>query len=171
MLVFILVLAVAALAVWVRVLADHDKREQAASRPECSGHATRLTTHLIVLRVYNSTDRSGLAAGATRVLRDRGFDVVTTANDPVTTRKVKGVGEIRYGRLGTAQARIAAAAVPKATLVRDARTTATVDIALGPTFHTVAPAKTISLAIARAPVAVDPSANPACASTSASNSQ
>ncbi len=156
MLVFLLVLAVAAGAVWARVFSDHDRREAAAAAsaasPSCSAPARRITTHLVALRVYNSTDRQSLAANTAKMLRTRGFNVIGAANDPITTRKVTGVGEVRYGTGGTVQAGLVAAAVPGARLLKDDRTSSTVDLALGPNFRSVAPTSTIAAAERALPV-------------------
>jgi hypothetical protein len=144
MVVFILVFAIAATVVWWRVISSDS---QQGKHPSCAASSnSALSTHDVQVRVYNSTSRSGLAAGASKDLRSRGLDVIATANDP-TTRKVTGVAEIRYGATGSAQAKVLLAALPGATLVRDRRTDATVDVALGPHFHAVAPAAAINGAV------------------------
>lgn len=147
MAVFVLVLAIAAAAVWIRIFSDDNRTATLTGPASCRAATPALSAHLVVVRVYNSTERAGLAARTTKALRDRGFDVVTTANDPVTTRRVSGVGEVRFGPAGAARARIIAAAVPGARLVTDGRATTTVDVALGPSFRAVAPAGVVSAVV------------------------
>jgi hypothetical protein len=154
MVVFILVFAIAATVVWWRVInTDNGK----AKHPACTASsASTLTAHDVQVRVYNATSRSGLAAGVSKDLRSRGLDVIATANDP-TTRKVTGVAEIRYGSSGAQQAKLLKAAVPGATLVRDRRTDATVDVALGPHFHQIATAPVIAGAVKQLAASASPS--------------
>lgn len=144
MVIFILVFVIAAIAVWWRVITNDDhKPKQSAS---CSSSQSALTAHDVQVRVYNATSREGLAATVSKELRGRGLDVIATANDP-TSRKVAGIAEIRYGSTGSAQAKLLEAALPGATMVRDRRTDATVDVALGPHFHALAAATVIDHAI------------------------
>jgi LytR cell envelope-related transcriptional attenuator len=145
MVIFIVVFAIAAIAVWWRVITNDDKPKHSAS---CSSSqsASALTAHDVQVRVYNATTREGLAASVSKQLSGRGLDVITTANDP-TSRKVTGVAEIRYGSAGSAQAKLLLSALPGATMVKDRRTDATVDVALGPHFHALASATAIDHAI------------------------
>ena len=105
-----------------------------------------LTPPAVTVNVYNSTDRSGLAASVAKTLRTQGFKVVEVANDPFG-RSISGVGEVRHGRSGTTAATLAATRLAGARIVLDTRTDATVDIVLGNKFTTlsappkVAPAK------------------------------
>jgi hypothetical protein len=146
MVIFILVFAIAATVVWWRVISSDS---QQGKHPSCAASSSSaLSTHDVQVRVYNATSRSGLAAGVSKDLRSRGLDVIATANDP-TNRKVTGVAEIRYGTAGSAEAKVVLAAIPGGTLVRDRRTDATVDIALGPRFQAVAPAAAINAAVKR----------------------
>lgn len=144
MVVFIVVFAIAAIVVWWRVITrDDHKPSHSAS---CSASQSAITAHDVQVRVYNATTREGLAAAVSKQLRGRGLDVIATANDP-TSRKVTGVAEIRYGSTGSLEAKLLQAAVPGATMVKDRRTDATVDVALGPHFHALAAAATIDHAI------------------------
>lgn len=92
-----------------------------------------LLPRAVTVNVYNSTDRTGLAASVAKSLRTQGFKVGEVANDPLG-RAISGVGEIRHGRLGAAAATLAATRLSGARLVVDARTDATVDLVLGNKF-------------------------------------
>jgi hypothetical protein len=64
------------------------------------------------------------------------------ANDP-SSRKAPKVAEIRYGARGEAQAKLLRSTLPKGTtLVKDKRKVATVDLALGAKYTTLAPVPT-----------------------------
>jgi hypothetical protein len=85
------------------------------------------------VNVYNATDRQGLAATLAAALRAQGFTVLKVGNDP-RHRKVKGRGEIRYGRLGALAARTAGTRMAGAKLVKDHRRDATIDLVAGKRF-------------------------------------
>ncbi len=108
--------------------------------------AKPLAPRAVMLNVYNSTDRSGLAASVAKSLRTQGFRVIDVANDPLG-RELSGVGEVRHGRAGTAAAALAVTRLKGAKLVLDKRKDSTVDLVLGTTFTAlskppkVAPAK------------------------------
>jgi len=133
----LLVVLLAAATVWWRVLRADDREQLHAA---ClTAHPTQpvLTLRNVEIRVYNATDRQGLATQTAATLRSDGFTVITIANDP-TNRKVTGVGEVRYGTAGARKASLVEAAFPDATPVTDKRTDDTIDIALGPKFTGVA---------------------------------
>lgn len=138
MLTFLLVATVAAVVVWTHVLDQHSLRAKpTATCPSVPAISS------IGIRVYNSTQRTGIAGDASALLRARGFDVLATGNDP-TSRRVRGTAQIRYGAAGKDAASIVAAAVPGATLVADGRAGQTVDVALGPAYRSVASAAAIT---------------------------
>ena len=93
----------------------------------------------VKMRVYNATDRDGLAIGVRKDLVGRGFTVVTTGNAS-QGETVTGVAEVRYGAKGVGAARLLHAYVPAAELVPDDRADATVDLVLGATFKDLTPA-------------------------------
>lgn len=162
---FILVFAVAAGAVWWRIF-EQDANSAAKAAACASARPTapvNLDPHTIEVRVYNATSRSGIAGVASVGLRQRGFDVVATANDP-THRTVTGIAEVRYGSAGAAGAQLVAAAVPGATLVSDRRSDAAVDVALGPKYHSLATPAAIREALRRLRTPSSPS--PGCSSRS-----
>jgi len=71
-------------------------------------------------------------------LKRRGYAVKAIANDPGKAR-IPGTGVIRYGRSGTAAARLLATQVPKVKLARDKRRAGSVDLVLGESFSALAP--------------------------------
>jgi hypothetical protein len=96
----------------------------------------------VKVRVYNATDRDGLANTARRLLTQRGFTVIRVGNDP--QREVLTVGaQIRYGASGIGAAQLLHAHVPYAELMSDDRDNNTVDLVLGPTFGVLAPANAV----------------------------
>jgi hypothetical protein len=105
-----------------------------------------LTPRAVTINVYNSTDRSGLAASVAKSLRTQGFTIADIANDPLG-RPVAGVGEIRHGSTGAAAAAMASKRLSGAKLVLDGRPDASVDLVIGTNFRAlsvppkVAPAK------------------------------
>jgi len=152
-LTFIVVFAIVAVVVWWRVL---NSPQNAADSVSCAPTAQALAPHAVSVRVYNATDRNKLAAHVSSTLRTLGFSVIATANDPVQ-RKVTGIGEIRYGSVGGSQAKLVAAALPGAKLVRDTRTDASIDVALGPAFKLVAKSPAVKAASRHLRVTVIPS--------------
>ena len=98
-LIFLLVLAVAAVAVWWYVIRQDEpagrrtgRRLRHAPRPL----RRRSTPPRSRVRVFNATDIAGLATTVADALKARGFTVGEIANDP-SGRKVTGVGEVRHG--------------------------------------------------------------------------
>ncbi|MGN6612096.1 MAG: LytR C-terminal domain-containing protein [Angustibacter sp.] len=97
-----------------------------------------LTPDKVKVNVYNGTTRNGLAAKVATALDLRTFQVGTVANDPKHA-KVPGVAEIRYGAKGTAAAKLVAAQLSSAKLVKDARRTPVVDLVLGAKYQGLKP--------------------------------
>ncbi len=134
-LVFLLVLALVALGVWWKVLADAGAREDAA-QAACATAAEAppsLDPTTLSVRVYNATDTAGLAQTVASELQARGFVVDEVANDP-TDREVTGPGEIRHGPRGDDAAGYLALFLPGAGDHLDTRATAQVDLVIGPEF-------------------------------------
>ncbi|MFC6239750.1 LytR C-terminal domain-containing protein [Longivirga aurantiaca] len=111
----------------------------------------------VTVNVYNATDRSGLARATADELKAREFGIGAVANDPLG-KTVAGVAEIRYGESGLDNAKLLRFYAPKAKLVKDKRTDATVDLVLGEKWKAVAPQKAVDAALAK-PVA---SPGPGC---------
>lgn len=153
-LIFLLVLALAAAAVWWNVLRQH--QEQSADAAEACATAQTAPPSLdpttLSIRVLNATDRGGLAQQVADDLTGRGFTVAEVGNDD-TEREVTGPGEVRHGPRGTDAARFLSVFVPGATLYPDTRATAQVDLVLGPTFEfpaSLATAEQVAAAVATA---------------------
>jgi hypothetical protein len=134
--IFLLVLAIAALGVWWNVFRA-DSQHQADQKAACStasAAAPSLDPTTVHLRVRNGTDEQGLATKAAQALQAVGFVVDQVDNDD-SGRTVKGVGEVRFGPRGADTARFVGLYVPKATQYQDTRATAVVDVVLGPDFE------------------------------------
>lgn len=87
----------------------------------------------VTVNVYNATARPGLAANTASALRDRGFTIGETANDPVD-RAIPGIAEIRASSATTPGVLLLIQYVPGATIVPDGRTGDSVDLVTGETF-------------------------------------
>jgi hypothetical protein len=81
------------------------------------------------VKVFNSTQRAGLAGSVATQLRARKFTVLETGND--TNKVVTSSAEIRYGAAGAGGAQLLRSYVDGATLVLDTRTDKSVDLVLG----------------------------------------
>ncbi len=90
----------------------------------------------VVVNVYNSTNRGGLAGSVAQELSLRGFGINKVENDPLGV-SLRGVGEIRYGANGEDNARLLQFFFPDAVLVEDDRGGPRVDIALGRGFEAI----------------------------------
>jgi len=149
--IFLLVLALAALAVWWNVLGDEREREQseaaACSSAESAPAVIDPTT--VVLRVYNASDIPGAANDVRAELQARGLTVEEFANDP-TENEVAGVGELRFGNRGEDIADYVRLYLPGATDREDDRADARVDLVIGPAFAGLASAEDIAAALAPA---------------------
>lgn len=132
-LAMMLVLAGIAATGWWKVV---DRRQAAAAAGACTT-AALVDPHTVKVRVYNNGDAQGLARTVAGQLTRRGFVVLATANDPLKDRRPISTGwaEVRYGSAGARQARLVAAHVPFARLVRDGRKDTAVDLALGSRFQ------------------------------------
>jgi hypothetical protein len=150
-LIFLLVLALAALGVWWKVLDQHEA-ETAAQARACATAAAAppsLDPATLSVRVYNATDKAGEAQKVTTALKQLGFTVAETANDP-TDREVTGVGEIRYGARGREAASFLSVYLPGAGDYQDVRSTSVVDLVIGPDFAGLATAEQVAAALAPA---------------------
>lgn len=134
-LIFLLVLALAALAVWWNVF-DTQGEQDAAQAQACASASAAppsLDPATVTLRVFNATDQGGLAQEVAAGLQQRGFVVAEIANDP-TERDVTGVGELRHGPRGSEAAAYVGLVVPGMGDFLDTRATAQVDVVIGPEF-------------------------------------
>ena len=150
-LIFLLVLAVAAGAVWWMVVRQ-DRAQEAAQARACADAEEappQLEPGSVEVRVYNATDAAGLAQQVAEQLQARGLTVSEIANDR-SERVVEGVGEIRFGARGRDQARYLGVFLPGAGEHQDTRATAVVDLVLGPEFTGLAGETEVAEALAAA---------------------
>ena len=134
-LLFLLVLAVIAGAVWWNVFRE-DSKDAAAAAAACETAqqaAPSLDPKTVSLRVLNATDQAGLAQKVADTLKQSGFVIDEVANDS-SEREVTGVGEIRHGPRGNDAAAYVAVYLPNSGDYLDTRATAQVDFVLGPEF-------------------------------------
>jgi hypothetical protein len=140
-LIFLLVLALAALGVWWNVLrtdggssGNAAKKSGGCSSTAAPAAAPAVDPATINVRVLNATTTSGLATDVADELRRRRFVVDEVTND-ASGRTVTGPGEIRHGPRGKDAAAYVALLLPGATDFPDTRATAQVDLVLGPDFR------------------------------------
>ena len=128
---------------WSYYQADSNARASRSPAATCAPYDPKAVTPEVTrVNVYNASDRNGLAGSVARSLRDRGFVIAAVANDP-SSRKAPKVAEIRYGPKGQGQAKLLRTTLPRGTtLVKDKRKVATLDLALGAKFTTLAPVPT-----------------------------
>ncbi|SFP50926.1 LytR cell envelope-related transcriptional attenuator [Geodermatophilus dictyosporus] len=138
-LVFLLVLALAALGVWWKVLSDASAREEAADAACATAEAAppSLDPSTVAVRVFNATDTAGLAQTVAAELQQRGFVVEEIANDS-SDREVTGPGEVRHGPAGGDAAAYLGLFLPGAGSYQDTRADARVDLVIGPEFDRLA---------------------------------
>jgi len=151
-LIFLLVLALAALGVWWNVLKQEAEREETAAAA-CSSAAAAIPSldpTTVTVRVLNASDAAGRAGQVAEVLQNRGFVVAEIGNDD-TNREVTGTGEVRYGKLGVDAARFLTLQQPDVELVQDTRANTTVDLVLGPEFGQLATPESIAKALSTQP--------------------
>jgi LytR cell envelope-related transcriptional attenuator len=134
-LIFLLVLAIAALGVWWKVFGDANAEEerQADACAVASTAPPQLDPTTVRLRVFNATDTPGLAQQVAAEFQARGFTVEEIDNDP-TDREVTGPGELRHGPRGNDAARYMTVYLPGAGDWLDTRATDLVDVVIGPEF-------------------------------------
>jgi len=126
---------------------------KSVTNASCNGTSNQsLTPSGVTVNVYNSTDRTGLAASAARSLQKQGFKVATIDNDPLA-KTILGVAEIRHGPSGLEGAILAAKRLPGARVVKDDRMDASVDIVLGAEFRTVKVPRKVALSKTTKPTA------------------
>jgi hypothetical protein len=151
-LIFLLVLALAALGVWWNVLSQDAELDQAKAAA-CDSAATAppsLDATTVTLRVFNATPTAGLATTVAEALQARGFVVSEIGNDPNPDLEVTGTGELRFGRRGAETAEFVKVFLPGIGVRQDTRADGIVDVVLGPDFQQLAPAEEVSAALAPA---------------------
>jgi hypothetical protein len=137
-LAFLSVLIVLAVVVWWRVLgADTKSISAPGCTPKIDQSVVSMDPRTVKVRVYNATDRLGLARQVAASLHKHRFTILVSSNDTID-RPVTGIGEIRYGSAGEKQALLLSFWFPGIQLVPDPRTDAAVDLAVGPAYRTLA---------------------------------
>jgi hypothetical protein len=170
-LIFLLVLAIAAGAVWWNVFSNDaaESADQAAACETAQEAPPSLDPKTLSVRVLNATDQAGLAQRVAAELQNRGFVVEEIANDS-SEREVTGVGEIRYGPRGGDAAAFLGVFLPDGGEYLDTRATAQVDFVLGPDFRfpdSLATPEAVAAALTPGASAAAACASEAPASTSA----
>ena len=147
-LIFLLVLALAAGAVWWNVMRQERERraDQAAACASVEKAPPSLDPATVSVRVFNATDQAGLAQTVADELRGRGFTIAEVANDS-SDREVTGTGEIRYGRRGEDAAAFLSVFLPGAEEHLDVRATEVVDLVVGPQFTALATPEEVAAAL------------------------
>lgn len=164
-LALLLALSVVAGMVWLRVLDRVDAG--ASSSAACT---TSAPGNKVQLRVYNATAREGLAKTVATQLAGRGYAILAAENDPLAgVRPVEGPAEVRFGPSGKKLAEQVRRQVPGATLYRDAREGAVIDVVLGDRYIRLSTPGELAKGrqgIAKVPAApaptLSPSASPHC---------
>lgn len=150
-LIFLLVLALAALGVWWNVLRDAEQATaaQAAACTTAAEAAPALDPASLQVRVFNATDSAGLAQTVAATLQSRGFVVTEVANDTSPLRsEVQGVGALRYGPRGAEAARYLEFFLPSVGQQPDTRADSVVDLVIGPEFTELATPEQVAAALA-----------------------
>ncbi|SDP56116.1 LytR cell envelope-related transcriptional attenuator [Klenkia soli] len=148
--IFLLVLALAALGVWWNVFRDAEAiaQDNAAACSTAAEAPTALDPATVELHVLNATDTAGLAQTVATTLQSRGFVVSEIANDPSPRKaEVTGVGELRFGPRGASTADYVALYLPGATDYTDTRADSTVDVVIGPEFAELATQEQVDAAL------------------------
>lgn len=176
-LAFLLALSLLTALVWWRVIHRSDSSHASSPQPSCTTSATPTLTVVpapasVTVNVLNSTQKTGLAGQVTGFLAADGFKTGTPTNDTSSRAPVAGVAEIRYGPTGAAAAKLVSFYVPNSVLVPDARTDASVDLALGAKFTAVLSSSDVAKALAAAKVsqAAAPTGSAAPSSTAPGSS-
>lgn len=161
-LILALVLCVVATVVWLRVMETSSEPTAAAHCTPPAGPAKDTTATVapttpgkaldytaldrttpappdkVLVRVVNASTHRGEARLVTGTLRQLGFtQVADPDNDALYGDSMSCRAQIRFGPQGTAAARTLSLLEPCAELIRDERTDATVDIAIGEEFDSL----------------------------------
>lgn len=86
---------------------------------------------VFVLNIYNASSDTGRAKRIATAMKSRDFHIGVVSNDPYG-ENLKGVGQIRYGPVGTRYAKdYIKQYTPGGQLIQDGRTDTSVDLVLG----------------------------------------
>lgn len=104
------------------------------SPPPCEAPApVAVVPDPTAVNVFNGTVVTGLGQQVADALKARGFKIGDVRNDPLR-RKIRGTGELRYGKAGETQVNALRAWQPGMTLIPDKRSGPVVDFVLGTKF-------------------------------------
>ncbi|SNS66086.1 LytR cell envelope-related transcriptional attenuator [Micrococcales bacterium KH10] len=95
----------------------------------------------VKVRIYNSSERRGLASTVAKSLEGRGFHIVTTGNLSAGVNDAR----ISFGHKGLVRAYTLAAHLPDVQLLYDDRSGATVDLIVGQSFEALIPEDAVRL--------------------------
>jgi hypothetical protein len=101
----------------------------------------------VVLNVYNSTKRAGLAGKTAREFKAEGFRIKNVANDP-RERRIPEVAEIRFGPNAAQAAQLVEYYLAGAKMVELKRKGTVVDVSLGRGYTTLANGAAVAAALA-----------------------
>ncbi len=125
---------------WSYIRADNDRVASRTPAPTCRAvDPKEITPAKTTVNVYNGGGKDGLAASTSKQLAARGFVIANVANEP-NKKTVAGIGEVRYGPQGEAQAKLVLGVARGAKGVKDARKGATVDLVIGTKWVPLKPA-------------------------------
>jgi hypothetical protein len=119
--------------------------------------------------VLNATTRSGIASKARTTLLADGFTSSLRATNDTSTAKVTGPAQIRFSAANKPAALLLQYYFPGAALSQTTTTSAQVTVALGPTYTSIQPQKTVAARLAADKVTLTTAA-PAPAATTSSSS-
>lgn len=121
--------------------ADRSGEDRPSTSATCRpAGPNEVTPAAVTLNVYNTTQRTGLAASVAKELGERGFVVAAVANDPLG-KSVPGPAEVRFGPAGQAGADLVIGLLGEGVVTAaDERADASVDIALGDGYAALLPA-------------------------------
>jgi hypothetical protein len=162
--VIVVVLGVAAVVVWTKVISKASDVNAAVACPPSAAQSSTppsakakpqpgtplpynaldkiapAPAGAVKVQVLNASSQRGAATTATLDLQQDGFQVAKPANDPLYPKQDMNCrGQIRFGANGESAARTISLLVPCTQLVRDNRQDATVDLAIGSDFTGIAP--------------------------------
>lgn len=162
--VIVVLLVVAAIIVWTKVIAKASDVDAAIACAQPTTTATNTAAGKakpaagtvlpydaldkiapepatdVKVQVFNASTQRGAATQASTMLSQDGFQVAAPADDPLYPKQdMKCRGQIRFGANGESAARTISLLVPCTQLVRDNRQDAGVDLAIGSEFAGVSP--------------------------------
>jgi hypothetical protein len=128
----VVLLVVAGLVAWLLLRGD-DEESAAAALPACPPPPAEPAPAEVPLRVFNATDRQGVAAEVAEQLTGRGFDVTEVGNVPERepgSPEMGGAAQVRHGEPGEDGAALLARHVAEAETAADGRPDTGVDLVI-----------------------------------------